>query len=341
MPEASSTNEQLSSRHSFRLPAKAKQLVEIDTIEQLDAIDFSALCFILGEGTNTLFVNDFQGTVLVNKLRGIDIVENHEYWSISAAGGENWHQFVLTLHARGIHGLENLALIPGSIGAAPVQNIGAYGVEVASFIEAVEFYSPLSREVERWSAAECKFAYRSSRFKTEAHVQRFITRVHFRVPKQYQPVLSYGELQQLHKPVDAATVLAKIIEVRTHKLPDPTVLPNAGSFFKNPTVETSIAHTLKAKFPNLPMFPVNEQQVKLAAGWLIDQAGLKALRVGDAAVHQRQALVLVNLGQATGEQVVALARQIQQRVYQHYGVHLVPEARLIGEHGLLESILDE
>ncbi|WP_113908146.1 UDP-N-acetylmuramate dehydrogenase [Aliidiomarina celeris] len=341
MPAVSATDNQLTTRHSFRLPAKALQLVEIHSEHQLEHVELGSPCLILGEGTNTLFVEDFQGQVLVNKLAGVHIVEYKHHWSVSAAGGENWHQLVLTLHARGIHGFENLALIPGTVGAAPVQNIGAYGVEVADFIKSVEFYSLCERSFQCWTAAECEFGYRSSRFKTEAEALRFITLVHFEIPKAWQPVLSYGELQQLATPAKAATLLKAIIQIRSAKLPDPTQLPNAGSFFKNPTVSNAQAEALKAKFPAMPIFPIGDKHAKLAAGWLIEHAGLKALHVGAAAVHKQQALVLVNHGGATGEQVLKLAADIQRCVLERYGVELEPEARLIGRNGLLSSLVQE
>lgn len=324
--------------HSFALSATCRQLIELTCQSQLPEVPWNAQTLILGEGTNTIFLDNFNGCVLVNKLKGLHVKETATDFLVTAQAGENWHDFVVFLHDKGIHGLENLALIPGTVGAAPVQNIGAYGVEVGTFIEAVAGWDCKKSEATLWSHNECSFGYRSSRFKQPEWRHIIITAVHFRIPKNWQPVLSYKELMDLPENVSATQLMERIIAVRTEKLPDPSDIPNAGSFFKNPTVPEEFARTLKAKYPELPQYPQANGQVKLAAAWLIEQAGLKQVAYGDAAVHQRQALVLINLGSAKGEELKRLAQHIIRVVFETYGVQLEPEVRLISAEGLMAHI---
>lgn len=328
----------LSKRHSFALPARCKKLIEISDYEQLPHLGWTEDTLILGEGTNTLFIEDFHGRVLVNKLKGIAITETDSSFLVTVQAGENWHQLVLELNQKGIFGLENLALIPGSVGAAPVQNIGAYGVEVDTFIEAVEGWDLILNQPIRWAKSACEFAYRMSKFKQPEWRHILITSVHFSFPKAWQPVLNYKELSDLPSTVSGQELMQRIIEVRQMKLPDPDKLANAGSFFKNPTVSQQQADQLSRLHPNLPMYPQADGQVKIAAGWLIEQAGLKGLQQGGAAVHKNQALVLVNHGKATGAEVQQLAATIQHTVYKHYGISLEPEVRLIKANGLAERL---
>src|SRR5690554_2395117 len=329
---------ELRHRHSFGLPARCYELIEITDHEQLTQIDWSADTLILGEGTNTLFVEDFCGRVLVNKLQGITITETESAFLVRAQAGENWHQFVLDLNARNIFGLENLALIPGTVGAAPVQNIGAYGVEAAQFIDAVEAWDFINNKTLRWSRNDCEFGYRMSKFKRPEWRHILITAVHFSFPKAWQPVLNYKELSDLPGQVTALQIMQRVIEVRQKKLPDPEKLANAGSFFKNPSVGKSQAQQLSGLHPNLPMYPQAGGEIKLAAGWLIEQAGLKGFQCGGAAVHENQALVLVNKGGATGADVQELAKHIQDTIFKTYQVKLEPEVLLITAHGLAESL---
>ncbi|MCC5854320.1 MAG: UDP-N-acetylmuramate dehydrogenase [Idiomarina sp.] len=324
----------MQSRHSFALPAYARTVIELNDEAQLPNIQWQEPFWILGEGTNTLFLEDFEGTVLVNQLRGVQITEADDAWLVSVAAGENWHGLVCSLSAQGIHGFENLALIPGSVGAAPVQNIGAYGVEVGQFITAVDIWDLQSQQALQWTHADCEFRYRESRFKRKHNRHLLITQVHFALPKQWVPELSYPDLRNLPADVSASELMARVIAVREAKLPDPKRLPNAGSFFKNPVVSAERAQELLSKYPMMPQFFMENGDVKLAAGWLIDQAGLKSAAVGDAAVHQQQALVLVNHGRASGEDLRALARSIQDQVATRYGVTLEPEVRLLSKQGV-------
>lgn len=324
--------------HSFALPASCRQVIELSCKKQLPEIPWGSQTLILGEGTNTIFLEDYNGCIVVNKLKGITVKETSSNFLVTAQAGENWHDFVVSLHHKGIHGLENLALIPGTVGAAPVQNIGAYGVEVGQFIESVTGWDFVNGKPINWTHTECGFGYRSSKFKRAEWRHILITEVHFRIPKSWQPTLNYKELTDLPCDVSAAKLMERIIAVRTLKLPDPHEIPNAGSFFKNPIVTRDVALALKAKYPDLPHYRQDSGEVKLAAGWLIEQAGLKQVAYGDAAVHKQQALVLVNLGRAKGHELKLLAQHIMRIVFEIYGVQLEPEVRLIGAQGLITHL---
>lgn len=329
---------ELCSRHSFALSAACEQLIEVTATTQLPLLGWTINTLILGEGTNTLFIENFQGRVLVNKLKGVNITETEQAFLVCVQAGENWHQLVLQLNQQGINGLENLALIPGSVGAAPVQNIGAYGVEVGTFITAVEGWDLINNKSIRWTKDECEFGYRMSKFKRPEWRHILITSVHFKFSKSWQPILSYKELSDLPTSVSAQELMQRVIEVRQMKLPDPKKLANAGSFFKNPTVSKQQAEQLSRTHVHLPMYPQPDGQVKIAAGWLIEHAGFKGFQHGGAAVHKNQALVLVNHGNATGKDVQTLAKTILTTVYERYGVILEPEVRLIKAHGLAEAL---
>lgn len=324
--------------HSFALPAEAKQIIILDQLSQLPDVVWTNDTWILGAGSNTIFTSDYSGTVLVNQLTGVDIQETSDSWLIDIAAGENWHLLVLNLVKQGIFGLENLALIPGSVGAAPVQNIGAYGVEISQYIKSVQVYNFKTTKFSTLSNAECGFAYRDSIFKLPEKAHLLITSVQLELPKDWQPVLNYPDLSSLSSDASAETIMKHVINVRNAKLPDPNKIPNAGSFFKNPVVSKAHYEKLLMSYPDMPAFIIDQHTVKLAAGWLIDQAGLKTLNVGDAAVHQRQALVLINKGHASGNDLITLARTICSRVSEKYGVILEPEVRLIGQNGLLDTL---
>lgn len=325
----------LSNLHTFRLPAQCFDFVEITHTDDLTTLQPREPWYLLGEGSNTAFIEDFQGTIIHNALKGIQVDELPEFFRVTVAGGENWHALVSELRSKDINGLENLALIPGSVGAAPVQNIGAYGVEVSQFIELVTAWDVEKRHWAYFTPSDCEFGYRDSIFK-QTPGRWFITEVSFLLPKKWQPVTHYAPLNELSAPVTAQAVFDKVIETRQRKLPDPAVTPNAGSFFKNPVVSIEHLKALEAKLPGLVSYPVSDSSVKLAAGWLIDKLGLKSLSVGDVGVNPQQALVLINSGQAQGSDLVALAQEIQDRVYDVTGVTLEPEVRLVGAHGLID-----
>lgn len=330
----------LTSLHTFALPANAQQIHHISNANQLFEIDWQSPFYILGQGSNTLFIEDFNGQVIVMALSGIALEEDADSFKLAVAGGENWHNLVCWCLEKNINGFENLALIPGTVGAAPVQNIGAYGVEVAQFIESVDGFDIERKQFLSLSNGECQFAYRDSIFKQQLFEKFIITRVNFSVPKNWCANTSYGPLQQLSAP-SAQQIFDAVIAVRSSKLPDPYRLPNAGSFFKNPIVTKAIAQALQLKHPKMPVFEVDGNNAKLAAGWLIEQSGLKGFQIGGVRVHEQQALVLVNDGTSQGADVIQMVQHIQQTILNDYGVLLEHEVRLVGRNGLITLSLSE
>lgn len=286
---------------------------------------------VLGGGSNMLFTRDYDGLVLHMTTTGIDIVgETGEAVIVRAAAGENWHRFVLQTIERGLPGLENLSLIPGSVGAAPIQNIGAYGAELKDCFHSLRAFDFNSGEILTLDRAACRFGYRDSIFKHELAHRAVILDVSFALPKHWQPNLRYAELAQElaargKNAPSAADVSAAVVAIRTRKLPDPAVIGNAGSFFKNPVVSREIRDALLARYPGLVSFPQPDGSCKLAAGWLIDQCGWKGRHAGAAGVYEKQALVLVNRGGATGREIADLAAAVQADVQQRFGVMLEPE----------------
>jgi UDP-N-acetylmuramate dehydrogenase len=297
--------------------------------------------FLVGGGSNLLLTRDIEAPVIQIAPRGVRVVfDEGNTVLVEAMAGEPWHTFVLWTLAQGLTGLENLSLIPGFVGAAPVQNIGAYGVEIAESCENVMTVDTQSGEPREFRNGECAFAYRDSVFKRGGDGARdryAITRVRFRLSRRFTPRLDYGDIKtelqnaQTSDPT-AVEVSRAVIAIRSRKLPDPAVIGNAGSFFKNPVIDAATAQALKDKFPDMPQYPAASNQVKLAAGWLIEQAGWKGrrLRAGSAAaVHDQHALVLVNQGGATGAELWALAEAIQADVLDRFGVALEPEPRVV------------
>lgn len=331
----------LQHRHTFGLSASAAELYELRDKAELTQLQqryighLPAPFWLMGEGSNTVFSCDYAGLVVVNKLKGIDIEETDIAWRIKVASGENWHCLVSLLVQKGIPGLENLALIPGSVGAAPVQNIGAYGVEIAEFIRQVEVYDLQQDRVFWLAAADCQFGYRDSIFKRPEYAHWLILSVELQLPKQWQARLNYPDLQHLPASASATDIYHSVIAVRNNKLPNPTTLANAGSFFKNPEVPVTQFTELQQQFPDIRGYPLSNGMVKLAAGWLIEHAGLKQVQEGDIGVHQQQALVLVNYGNGTGPQLISLVEKIRLTIKQMYGVVLEPEVRVLGATGLL------
>lgn len=317
--------------HSFRLPAKASNILYLKDIKQLATIPKDA--YVLGEGTNTIFLEDFDHPVVKVELGGITISETDSHWIVRVGAGENWHRLIIKLMQRNIFGLENMALIPGTVGAAPVQNIGAYGREVGQFIHSVQAWDRKAQRLVELRNAECEFAYRDSLFKRNSE-RWLIIEVIFNIPKQWFPEASYGELKNITEPLTAKRIFDEVIAIRQRKLPDPEVLPNAGSFFKNPIITPAKLDTLLQRYPNAPYFKTASGDIKVAAGWLIDKLGLKGFHVGQAAVHHYQALVLVNQGGASGAELIELASYIQRRVASEYDIDIEPEVRLLGRQGL-------
>ena len=325
----------LSARNTLGLASQAPACVALEHLSQLEALSDLARrhapLLILGGGSNMVLPARVPGLVARVALRGLDLVEERgDAWIVEAAAGEAWHDVVSACIARGWDGLENLALIPGTAGAAPVQNIGAYGVELADRFDSLLAWNIPERRLVRMTAADCRFAYRDSVFKHARPGQWLIVSVRLALPRPWRPVLDYPDLQRdaglaAGNPPTAHAVFDAICRIRRAKLPDPAVIGNAGSFFKNPLVQARVRDDLLARFPGLVSYAQPDGRYKLAAGWLIDQCGWKGRSLGPAGVHDRQALVLVNRGGATAGDVMALAAAIQQDVMARYGVGLEPE----------------
>nr|WP_290444314.1 UDP-N-acetylmuramate dehydrogenase [Pseudoalteromonas sp. XMcav2-N] len=324
----------MQSLHTFSLPASCRTLLRITDPAQLYDHDFSTPFYILGEGSNSVFLSDYEGTVIQMANRGVAIEEQATHYVVRAAAGESWHALVMHLLAQGIGGLENLVLIPGTLGAAPIQNIGAYGVELADVLYQVRGFDIASRTMQTLDKATCELGYRDSVFKHALKDRFIITEVTLHLPKQWQPVLNYGPLKTLCcETVTPQAVAEQVMATRRSKLPDPQVLANAGSFFKNPVVDKAQADALANRYPDLPSYPVDAQHSKLAAGWLIERAGLKGYQRGGIRVYERQALVLVNEGHSNGEDLKAVISHIQHTILTHFDIVLEHEVRLIGPQG--------
>ena len=326
------TNFSLKALNSLNVSAITPEIFFPTKLEELSELPQSkvAKSYILGEGSNTLFCQKNAPIIIKPSLVGIEVTESDECFQISAACAENWHDLVLFCVNNGIYGLENLALIPGSVGAAPVQNIGAYGVEVGDFIERITWFDFASKALIDFSKADCQFAYRNSIFKQALSGKGIITHVHFSLPKAWQAVNSYQGLSEIDLPITPQAIMAKVMQLRQAKLPEPKQLPNAGSFFKNPLVSVDFFAILQEKYPPIPFYKQANGEMKLAAGWLIEQAGLKGFREAGIGIHEKQALVLINYQGKSGQEIVAFARFIQEKVQAKFNVHLDPEVRFIG-----------
>ncbi|WP_223671327.1 UDP-N-acetylmuramate dehydrogenase [Kangiella shandongensis] len=295
--------------------------------------------FVLGGGSNLLLLGHIPLTFLQPDIQGIEYEERGEEVIVTAGAGVNWHELVMDTLDKGYCGLENLSLIPGNVGAAPIQNIGAYGVELEQRFVALHAVDLFSGEKKIFRHGDCQFGYRDSIFKRELRGRYIITRVQLRLNKKPQLVLTYGPLKALADSADKLTakdVSDEVIRIRQSKLPDPQELGNAGSFFKNPIVSHEQYLKLKEAHPKIAAYPMNNASVKLAAGWLIDQAGLKGYRQGDAGVHQQQALVLVNHGKAAGKDILNLAAYVRDTVKAKFGVELEPEVWIIGQQQVFQ-----
>jgi len=289
--------------------------------------------YILGEGSNTLFVES-QGPIIIKPdFKGMEFTESDDEYTVIVGASENWHELVCFCLERGINGLENLALIPGSVGAAPVQNIGAYGVEFSDFCTQVEYFDLFDKQVKTLSTEECHFSYRDSIFKQSLRNRGLITQVVLSFPKSWQPNLNYQGLNSLAKNSSASNIMLEVIKLRQSKLPDPLKLPNAGSFFKNPVISKEEFNKLIINYPKIPNYPQANDDIKLAAGWLIEQTGLKGIRYKSVGVHNKQALVLVNYDQGLGREIVSLAKFIQRQVKKKFDIYIVPEVRMISALG--------
>lgn len=329
-------NKSLRGLHTFHIAVSARYFAAFSSWEDLlDIPSDKGPVFVLGEGSNTLFLSDFPGLILKNDIRGITLLhEDAEYVYVRAGAGENWHQFVMYAVAKGWGGVENLSLIPGSVGAAPIQNIGAYGVELESSFWDLEAFSLEDKKRVTFTRSDCAFGYRDSIFKGKCKGQYIILSVTFRLRKHPLFHTSYGALQaQLDKmgiaELTTEAVAQAVIQIRSSKLPDPEKLGNAGSFFKNPTVARARCEELLQSYPDMPSFPQPNDMVKIPAGWLIEQCGWKGYRKGDAGCYAQQALVLVNYGEASGRDILAVSEAIRGDVLQKFGIPLETEVNIL------------
>ena len=333
-------NKNLKAYNTFGIESFCPFFVEINSIE-----DFFSLLktdiylknskLILGGGSNILFTKNFNGLVIKNNLKGINTVfEDENEVIIKAAAGENWHEFVLWTIEKKYYGLENLSLIPGCIGASPMQNIGAYGVEIKDVFSQLEAINTVTGELKIFNKEECEFGYRESVFKTKFKNQYLITSVSYKLNKRANLKTTYGAIQSELEAMMVVSPTAKdisnaVIAIRQSKLPDPKVTGNAGSFFKNPEVSQEKHQELKNKFDSLVSYPLPDGRFKLAAGWLIEQCGLKGHEIKGAAVHSKQALVLINKNNCSGMDVFELSSYVLQKVIDKFGVTLEREVNII------------
>lgn len=326
--------------NTFGMDVKASRFVEYASVEELRGLwnaerEAVARALHIGGGSNLLFASDYEGLILHSAIKGYTVVkETEEEVEVRVGAGEVWDDFVAYTVANGWYGAENLSLIPGEVGASAVQNIGAYGVEAKDLIVSVDTFGLETGEERRFMREECRYAYRESVFKQELKGKYAVTFVTYRLKKHPVFHLEYGniraELEKQGCQVDLENVRRIIIAIRQAKLPDPKVLGNAGSFFMNPVVPKMQFEALLAQYPDMPHYPVDDAHVKIPAGWVIDRCGWKGKRVGHAGVHEKQALVLVNCGGATGKEVMHLAEEIVASVRERFGVTIRPEVNYIG-----------
>jgi len=332
-------NFSLKDHNSFGIDVRADKFISVESVDDLRKIlrkSYASELFILGGGSNMLLTADIHKTVLHVALKGKKIIsEDDNKVIIEACAGENWHDFVLWTLKNNYGGLENLSLIPGNVGTAPVQNIGAYGVELKDTFLSCKALNIQTLEERNFTLEECEFAYRNSVFKNKLKEQFIITSVRFSLTKKnHQLHMDYGSIQtELEKnkilSPGIQDISKAVIAIRRSKLPDPKEIGNSGSFFKNPIISKDQFQNLKAEFPEIPSYEVSEDEIKVPAGWLIERAGFKGYRNGDAGVHKNQALVLVNYGEATGAEIFALSKQIQAKIKALFNIELKAEVNII------------
>ena len=335
-----SSNVSLKAYNTFGIDAYAKYFTALRSMQDIQKL-FSSNEYstnehlILGGGSNLLITQNVNALVIKNELKGIEIVkETNDHVFVKCAAGEVWHEFVIWCIKKNYGGLENLSLIPGCTGASPMQNIGAYGVEIKDTFYELQAVHSITGEIRTFSKTECEFGYRESVFKRKFKNQYIITSVTFQLSKKPVFHIEYGAIKQeldamKISELNIQAISQAVINIRSSKLPDPKKIGNAGSFFKNPEVSSSAYENLKTTFPNLVAYPLENHNYKLAAGWLIEQSGLKGYRKGDAGVHTLQALVLVNYGNATGEEIYDLSTHVLQTVKEKFGVELEREVNII------------
>lgn len=332
-------NFSLQKHNTFGIAAKAKYFVAVTTVEELKEVlthNTEKKKFILGGGSNMLLTQDIDALVIHIALKGKKVIEeNEDFVWVESQAGENWHEFVLWCIENNYGGLENMSLIPGNVGTTPVQNIGAYGAEIKDTFVSCTAIKIDTQEIKTFTKEACKFGYRESIFKQEVKDQYIITSVVFQLTKKNHKInIGYGDIQkelekhQISSP-SIQDVSNAVIAIRQSKLPDPKELGNSGSFFKNPIISKELFHKAQANHPEIKYYEVSETEVKVPAGWLIEQAGFKGIRVGDAGVHKNQALVLVNYGNATGQEIVNLSKEIQKVILEKYGIVIEAEVNIM------------
>jgi UDP-N-acetylmuramate dehydrogenase len=329
----------LKNYNTFGIEAKAKQFIAVHSLDDLKAVlkqHPEDKKLILGGGSNMLLTSDVDALVIHIDLKGKKIIqENDDFVWVESQAGENWHEFVLWTIDQNFGGLENMSLIPGNVGTTPVQNIGAYGTEMKDTFVSCEAITVANQQMKTFVKEECSFGYRESVFKNEAKNQYVIASVVFKLTKRNHKInTSYGDITaELAKNNISVPTLKDVsnavIAIRQTKLPDPKELGNSGSFFKNPILLKSDFEKIHQQFPEMKYYEVSETEVKVPAGWLIEQAGFKGKRFGDAGIHKNQALVLVNYGNATGQEILDVSKDIQDTVYKTFGIHIEAEVNVI------------
>jgi UDP-N-acetylmuramate dehydrogenase len=333
-------NVHLKTYNTFGIDVKAKYFVEVDSLKNLEKLastkEFqSEKKLILGGGSNVLFTQDFEGLVIKINLKGIHTTAlNEKQVIVSAAAGEVWHDLVLYSIQKGLSGLENLSLIPGCVGASPIQNIGAYGVEVKDYIHTVEAYNIITNSIQTFTAEQCRFGYRDSIFKNEAKNKFIITQVNFILSNEAKINTSYGAIEQELQQMGIANPTSKdvsdaVCSIRNSKLPNPKIIGNAGSFFKNPIITNDQLNQLREIYPTIISYKADATHSKLAAGWMIEQCGWKGKTVGQCGVHSKQSLVLINHGNASGKDVYNLSELIISAVKEKFHVTLEREVNIL------------
>ena len=331
-------NYNLKTLNSFGVDVKTKYYYALQKIDDINSLfnqkkQVSKKILVLGGGSNILFTKDYDGLIIHNQIKGIEKVEeNKDSLTLRVGAGENWHEFVLHTLKIGLSGIENLSLIPGCVGAAPIQNIGAYGVEVKDFITKVEFYHIKEKEFDNRNKIECDFGYRDSIFKKSLKNKVIITHVYFKLNKKFKKIINYGALKDLAQK-KSAELKAKdisnfIIKIRNSKLPNPENIGNAGSFFKNPIVSSSKIERLTKEYPQISYFKVDNNKFKVSAGWLIENIGLKGYRKGGAGTYDKQALVIINHSNATGKELLLFSNFITKKVLNTYDIILEKEVNI-------------
>lgn len=323
--------------NTFGIQAKAKRFARFSSKEELDqilAVRENDSLLVLGGGSNILFTKDVEGLVIRNEIKGFQVMEeSNDFVIVKSGAGEVWHEFVLNCIGHNFGGIENLSLIPGSVGASPMQNIGAYGVEIKDVFHSLEAYEIATGQVSVFSHEECQFGYRESVFKRSLKGQYIILSVTFKLTKKHQINSSYGaidvelEAKGIVRPT-IRDISNAVIAIRSSKLPNPKEIGNAGSFFKNPVVEVALFNKIQEEYPNAPNYPAGEGKVKLAAGWLIEQAGWKGKTIATYGVHKNQALVLVNYSDSLGSDIYDLSTSIINDIHSKFGIELEREVNI-------------